>query len=99
MALLGRLPVLGNLFTRTQDSRIRNELLIFIRPTIVRTTTQANRDAEQLVDVISSRDDIRRYLDTGTFRMETEDDYNEEDDEDSDSNIRDRRRPSSSPRR
>lgn len=99
MALLGRLPVLGNLFTRTQDSRIRNELLIFIRPTIVRTTTQANRDAEQLVDVISSRDDIRRYLETGTFRLETEDDFDSEEDDDQSPDIRDRRRQPGSSRR
>lgn len=98
MALLGRLPVVGNLFTRTQESRIRNELLIFIRPTIVRTTTQANRDAERLVDVISSRDDIRRYLDTGTFRLDSEGDFEEEDDE-SETDDPDHRRQSGSPRR
>lgn len=98
MALLGRLPVVGNLFTRTQESRIRNELLIFIRPTIVRTTTQANRDAERLVDNISSRDDIRRYLDTGTFRLDTEEGFDDEEDDD-EPDIQDRRREPGPPRR
>lgn len=92
MALLGRIPLLGELFTRREDSRIRQELLIFIRPTIVRTTAQAHRDAEDLVDVISSRDDIRRYLETGTFRMKGEEN-GDEDEEDNDERRPQRRRP------
>lgn len=68
MAILGDIPVLGNLFKRNTDTTTRTELLIFIRPTIIRTTDEANADANQLIDVLEGSDDIRDYLESGTFR-------------------------------
>ncbi len=68
MAILGDIPVIGNLFKRNTDTTTRTELLIFIRPTIIRTTEDANADANQLIDVLEGSDDIRDYLDSGTFR-------------------------------
>lgn len=68
MALLGRIPILGELFSSRNVEEIRNELLIFIRPTIIRTTDDANRDANDLIDVLEGNEDLREYLDQGTFR-------------------------------
>ncbi|MEX0323404.1 MAG: secretin N-terminal domain-containing protein [Puniceicoccaceae bacterium] len=68
MAILGDIPLLGNLFKRNSEELTRTELLIFIRPTIIRTTDEANADANQLIDVLEGSEDIRDYLDTGTFR-------------------------------
>ena len=68
MALLGRIPILGNLFTSEDTQTIRNELLIFIRPTIIRTTDDAHTDAVNQIDVLEGANKIQDYLDRGTFR-------------------------------
>lgn len=88
MPFLSYVPILGNAFKRKTQDRTRTELLIFIRPTIVRDTEQAHSDARNLVDVLQAQDDIDRYLETGTFRERPE----EDDEDEEDSSIR-RRQP------
>lgn len=68
MAVLGKIPLLGKLFSSKDTEETRNELLIFIRPTIIRTTDEAHKDAEDLINVLEGTEDIRGYLDAGTFR-------------------------------
>jgi general secretion pathway protein D len=68
MAILGKLPIIGDLFSRKTDRNVRNELLIFIRPTIIRDTDAAHRDANQMIDTIEGTENIRSYLEEGTFR-------------------------------
>jgi general secretion pathway protein D len=45
--LLGDIPVLGNLFKSKARSRSKTNLMIFIRPTILRTQEDSRRIAEQ----------------------------------------------------
>ena len=45
--LLGDIPVLGNLFKSKAKSRNKTNLMIFIRPTILRSAADARRVAEQ----------------------------------------------------
>jgi general secretion pathway protein D len=73
MAILGKIPLLGKLFSSNDTEEIRNELLIFIRPTIIRTTDEAHKDAKDLIDVLEGSEDIQDYLDLGTFRGTAED--------------------------
>ena len=68
MAFFGKIPIIGDLFTSEDTSYTKTEILIFIRPTIIRTTADANRDANKLIDQIEGTEDIRGYLDNGTFR-------------------------------
>ncbi|NBD38543.1 MAG: hypothetical protein GVY10_08245, partial [Verrucomicrobia bacterium] len=68
MAILGKLPVFGDLFTRNTDSYNRNELLIFLRPSIIRDSDDADRDANELIDVLEGSEKLRDYLEEGTFR-------------------------------
>lgn len=68
MAILGKIPMLGDLFSRTSTSMDRTELLIFIRPTIIRTAEDADTDARQLIDKVEGTKEIRDYLNEGTFR-------------------------------
>lgn len=68
MAILGRIPVLGNLFSSNNTESVRTELLIFIRPTIIRDAEAANEDANKLINVLEGADDLRDYLEKGTFR-------------------------------
>jgi general secretion pathway protein D len=79
MAVLGSIPVLGELFKSNNKETNRTELLIFIRPTIVRTADEADKDARQLIDVLDGSEDIYDYLDSGTFRdSEEETSFDEE---------------------
>jgi general secretion pathway protein D len=70
MAILGRIPVIGNLFHKKDVTTIRNELLIFIRPKIIRDTSAANADAREKINVLEGSSELDRYLNTGTFREE-----------------------------
>ena len=72
MAILSKIPILGSLFKSQNDSKSRREILIFIRPTIIRTTEEANIDANQLIDRIEGSDNIRGYLRDGTFELNDE---------------------------
>ena len=73
MAILGKLPVVGDLFSRTQTESERTELLIFIRPTIIRDAEEADKDANKLIDAIEGNTEVRDYLDEGTFRVPEKD--------------------------
>ncbi|NDV62501.1 hypothetical protein G0Q06_08570 [Puniceicoccales bacterium CK1056] len=73
MAILGKLPLLGDLFSRTQTESERTELLIFIRPTIIRNAEDADEDANRLIDGIEGHKEVRDYLKEGTFREPDED--------------------------
>ena len=68
MAILGSIPLLGNLFKSNDKTINRTELLIFIRPTIIRTTDDADRDANSLIDALEDDEQIRDYLQKGSFR-------------------------------
>jgi general secretion pathway protein D len=68
MAILGKIPVVGDLFKRNTTSSNRTELLIFIRPTIIRSAEDADRDANELIDVLEGSNEIKGYLQEGTFR-------------------------------
>jgi general secretion pathway protein D len=72
MAILGKIPVLGDLFSRTTTEMERTELLIFIRPTIIRDAEDADQDANKLIDGLEGTKEVRDYLDEGTFRVPEE---------------------------
>ena len=72
MAILGKIPIIGNLFTSKDTFYKRSEILIFIRPTIIRNTVEADRDANKLINQIEGTENIRSYLENGTFREEEE---------------------------
>ena len=69
MAVLGSIPVLGSLFKSDVKSQEKNELLIFIRPTIVRTAEEGNLDANKLINKLQGSEEIRDYLKEGSFPM------------------------------
>jgi general secretion pathway protein D len=72
MAILGRIPIIGDLFSSKGTFYKRSEILIFIRPTIIRTTVEAGSDANKLIDQIEGTENIRGYLENGTFRKPDE---------------------------
>ncbi len=55
--LLGDIPVLGALFRRTTDSTTKTELLVFIKPTVIRNTDEADADARQKIGELHPREE------------------------------------------
>ncbi len=47
LGIIGYIPFFGNLFNPKNKEKKRQELIFFIRPTILRTTADANADAEK----------------------------------------------------
>ena len=50
--LLGNIPLVGRLFRSTSQTRNKRHLLVFIRPTVVRTREDANRVTARMYDYI-----------------------------------------------
>jgi len=69
MAILGSIPIIGELFKKKSTESVRTELLLFIRPTILRTAEEADDDAKKLIDILKQTDDINRYLEEGSFKQ------------------------------
>lgn len=67
IALFGRIPVLGGLFSSRKLEEVRRELVIFIRPQIIATTEAAFLDALRRVDQSSSREGLEGYMRDNTI--------------------------------
>ena len=60
---LGPIPIIGDLFgTRTRDNR-HQELVFFLRPTILTNTPSDNLETMKRVDALPTRDEIRKEVD------------------------------------
>ncbi len=67
MAFFGSLPLIGDLFTSRSKSNERTELLLFIRPTILATTQEANADGRKMINRQTREADIRHALDPENY--------------------------------
>lgn len=47
LPIMGRLPVIGPLFGSTDDSKARTELLVFVRPRVLRNTMEARQVTDE----------------------------------------------------
>ena len=65
--LLSDIPLLGNLFKPDRDNLERTELVIFIRPTLVRSKALDAFLGKNEVTDAESKEDVGRYLKTGMF--------------------------------
>jgi general secretion pathway protein D len=68
--LLGDIPLLGRLFQNTEDQRIKRNLLVFLRPTVLRTREDVGaateRKYESVWDVEILEDMPYRDVPSGT---------------------------------
>ena len=64
--LIGRLPIIGDLLNGEKAEYVRTELIIFVRPTILRSPADAEAMTKQKMDVIQGREGVKKYLDEGT---------------------------------
>lgn len=47
LGIVGQIPVIGGIFGSKKEEEIRRELLVFIRPTVLMSTTDAYKDAQE----------------------------------------------------
>ena len=65
---IGRLPLLKQILSGTSKSYNRTELIIFIRPTIVRNPDQSDQLTLDILENYEEGPTIEDYLETGTIR-------------------------------
>lgn len=56
--LLGDIPFLGQLFKSKSTTKVRNELIIFIRPTVIRTDDAAVSEAKRRTQLIKAAEEL-----------------------------------------
>lgn len=62
LPFVSRVPVIGNLFSRTEINKTRTELLVLISPKIVRNATEARRVTQELQDRLQGLQDLENRL-------------------------------------
>ncbi|RME67345.1 MAG: hypothetical protein D6781_13440, partial [Verrucomicrobia bacterium] len=62
MWLLGDIPLVGGLFSKKSDVTNRTELLIFIKPEVIRNTDEADQDAREVIRKFNPSDEDARAL-------------------------------------
>ncbi|BET65385.1 hypothetical protein ASA1KI_03030 [Opitutales bacterium ASA1] len=75
MFILGEIPVVGELFTRRVNETNKTELLVFIKPTVIRDTEQADADARREIHKLHPSEENQRKLEelTGESLSKKED--------------------------
>jgi general secretion pathway protein D len=64
--LIGRLPILRDILGGSTEDYVRSEIVIFIRPTVIKNPTEADRLANEYLDIIEESEEVREYLETNT---------------------------------
>ncbi len=72
-SFLGEVPLLGGLFSRHRNETKRTELMVFLRPKVIRTTLDVNDDAEEKLDRLQAREELQRFLEEGNLLPAPED--------------------------
>jgi general secretion pathway protein D len=62
MFILGQIPIIRELFTRKGKRYDVKELLVFIRPVVIRTTDDATKDAETRLDSLMESEKIKEFM-------------------------------------
>ena len=69
MAVLGEIPVVGNIFRSRGVDFEKRELLVFIRPKVIRDSKDANEDAMEKMNVHPIQPQIDDYIEEGSFSL------------------------------
>lgn len=69
MAVLGEIPVLGNLFRSRGVDYEKRELLVFIRPKVIRDSDEADLDAREKMLGHPMDNKLNEFLDEGRFDL------------------------------
>jgi general secretion pathway protein D len=64
--LIGRLPIVKEIFGGSNNDYDRSEIIIFIRPTILTNPSEAGRLANEYIESIEETDVLKKYLENNT---------------------------------
>lgn len=70
LGLLGQIPVLGNLFSNKTVGGRKTELLVFIRPLVIRSTDDVNKDAVDLQNRSKADEMLERFMQEGKLDID-----------------------------
>ncbi len=62
--LLGDIPIFGEIFNSERDDNTRRELMLFIKPTVIYTQTDATRVADKTLEYLDNGEQARKFLTT-----------------------------------
>lgn len=68
-AILGEIPLLGRLFSRRSKDSSKTELMVFIRPTVMRTTEEVNAVSRDKVGKIQTGESVEHYVETNEISL------------------------------
>ena len=64
--LIGRLPLFKEFLSNESVDYTRTELIIFIRPTILKNPSEASEMSQKAIDLLEESEAVKDYLETGT---------------------------------
>lgn len=64
--LIGRLPIFKELLSNESVDYTRTELIIFIRPTILKSPSEASEMSQKAIELLEESEAVKDYLETGT---------------------------------
>ena len=64
--LVGRLPVFKQILTGKNETYTRTELIIFIRPTVLKTLEESNELSQKAIGLLEESEAVSKYLETST---------------------------------
>ncbi|MCC5790124.1 MAG: hypothetical protein JJT75_10840 [Opitutales bacterium] len=79
VAFLGSIPLVGNLFRGRTNEVNRTELLLFIRPHVIRNSEDADADASRMIERLSEPEALETFLQEGNFGLELGEDSDDDD--------------------
>lgn len=71
-SLIGEIPLIGRLFSSRGKNYQKSELMVFIRPTVMRTTDQTDAHADKKIGNLQSSESVERFLEEGDILLEAE---------------------------
>lgn len=92
MAILGEIPLLGNLFRSNVVEFENRELLLFIRPKVIRDADEADADAREAIGRHPISGKMDELLENGDFDLRTKDKKKSKSDNDEESDSVSRKR-------
>lgn len=70
LGLLGQIPILGELFSNRVDGGRKSELMVFIRPVVIRSTDDVFQDAVDMKDRLQAKESIDLLINEGKLDID-----------------------------
>lgn len=72
IGLFGQIPIIAPLFTNYEDEDVTIELIVFIRPQVIRNTDAANVDAQKRMSKVRNPEGVQEFIDGAPIMRDSE---------------------------